>query len=271
MYAINTQLMNREQIGSDCHLLKFDCPEVADSAQPGQFVHIRLTAGFDPLLRRPFSVMRTNPAEGSFEVLMRTVGRGTRMLAQSRPGEEFHILGPLGHGFELPAHPGEVVLVAGGIGVAPLIFLATGLHQPDTYRYDRALFGAATGDELYCWLEFSGMCDEFTAVTEDDSTGETGLVTDLLPDQLQRGASCVCACGPLDMLAVVAEQCQAEAVDCFVSLEQWMGCGVGACLGCVIPTRLPGAQRYQRVCQDGPVFAASQIDWEAMRSGSGPG
>ena len=97
------------------------------------------------------------------------------------------------------------------------------------------------------------------------------MVTDFLPPQLARGAGCVYACGPAPLLAKVARQCAAEATPCFVSMEQTMGCGVGACLGCVIPTRAPGAGRYQRVCKDGPVFNATVIDWEAISRGCVPG
>ena len=271
MYARTTRLTHREQVGPNCHLLEFDCPKIADSAQPGQFVHLRLADTFDPLLRRPFSVMRTNTGQGSFEVLMQAVGRGTQMLAQSAPGSEFHIIGPLGNPF-VPSEPeGEAVLIAGGMGVAPLIFLATVLHHLENYRYVRGLFGAATDDDLCCWQEFALVCDEFTAITEDGSGGEPGMVTDYLPQQLEREAGCVYACGPVGMLAEVAAQCAERAVPCFVSLEQGMGCGVGVCLGCVIPTRASGAERYQRVCKDGPVFEATAIDWEAVGSGCTPG
>lgn len=271
MYAKSARLMHREQVGPDCHLLRFDCPEIADSARPGQFVHIRVSESLDPLLRRPFSVISTNPAAGSFEVLVRVVGRGSQMLAQAQADDEFGVMGPLGNAFELTGVDGEVVLVAGGVGVAPLIFLASALHEPDDHHYVRALFGAASEDDLCCWLEFSGTCDEFAAITEDGSVGERGLVTDLLPAQLERGAGCVCACGPAAMLAEVARQCQAAAVQCFVSMEQRMGCGVGACRGCVIPTLSSGAQRYQRVCTEGPVFDAGTVDWEAISRGCTPG
>jgi len=271
MYVQTTQLIQREQVGTGYHLLEFDCPQIVAAARPGQFVHIRVTAKWDPLLRRPFSVMSTNKDRGSFQVLMRTVGRGTQMLAEAQPGTKFDIMGPLGNGFMLPGPEGEVVLVAGGIGVAPLIFLATALRQPGSDRYVRGLFGARSADDLCCWLEFSGVCDEFTAVTEDDNAGEPGLVTDYLPPQLERGAGCVYACGPTPMLVEVAGQCQAAGIPCYVSMEQRMGCGVGACLGCVIPTHASGVQRYQRVCTEGPVFAAEVVDWEAIRYGSTPG
>jgi len=271
MYAQATQLIQREQVAPGYHLLEFDCPQVAAAAQPGQFVHIRVTGDWDPLLRRPFSVMGTNEAEGSFQVLLRTVGRGTQMLAEAQPGAAFNIMGPLGNGFTLPGPQGEAVLVAGGIGVAPLIFLATALHEPGNYRYVRGLFGARSEDDLCCGLEFSGVCDEFNAITEDSSTGEQGLVTDFLLPQLERGAGCVYACGPALMLAEVAGQCRDAGIPCYVSMEQKMGCGVGACLGCVIPTHASGTQRYQRVCKDGPVFDAEAVDWEAIRRGYTPG
>ena len=271
MHAQVTQLTHREQVGPHHHLLTFASPEIAAAARPGQFVHLRLSEGADTLLRRPFSVMSVNPTRASFQVLVRTVGRGTQMLAQSQPGNEYHIIGPLGNGFGVPGPDGEVVLVAGGVGVAPLIFLASALRAPNTYRYVRGLLGARSEEDLACWLEFSGLCDEFIVATEDGSAGEQGLITEFLPPQLERGAGCVYACGPSPMLAEVARQCQTRAVPCFVSMEQWMGCGVGACLGCVIPTLAPGADRYQRVCKDGPVFDASIIDWEAVGCGCVPG
>ena len=271
MYAQNTQLIRREQVGPGDHLLEFDCPQIAMVARPGQFVHIRVTSGWEPLLRRPFSVMGTNEAEGSFQVLMRTIGRGTQMLAEAQSGTEFDIMGPLGNGFALPGPEGEAILVAGGMGVAPLIFLATVLHEPDSYRYARGLFGARREDDLCCWLEFSGVCDEFSAVTEDGSAGEQGLVTDFLAPQLERGAGCVYACGPALMLAEVAQQCRDAEIPCYVSMEQGMGCGVGACLGCVIPICASDMQCYQRVCKDGPVFDAKIVDWEAIRRGCTPG
>jgi len=271
MYDQTTQLIRREQVAPGYHLLEFDCPQIAAAAQPGQFVHIRVTGEWDPLLRRPFSVMRINELRGSFQVLMRTVGRGTQMLAEARSGDEFDIMGPLGNGFALPGPEGEVVLVAGGIGVAPLIFLATALREPGSYRYVRGLFGARSADDLCCWLEFSGVCDEFNAITVVGNAGEQGLVTDLLPAQLERGVGCVYACGPALMLAEVTKQCQGAEIPCYVSMEQRMGCGVGACLGCVIPTRASGMQRYQRVCKDGPIFDAEVVDWEAIRYGCIPG
>lgn len=265
MLATQAELAHCEQVAPDHHLLTFVCPPIAEQAQPGQFVHLRVTDGLTPLLRRPFSVMLVNTSEGSLQLLIRTVGRGTRILAQSEPGAVFDLLGPLGQPFPLPDSAEQVLLVAGGVGVAPLIFVAARLKEQPAPCYVRGLFGAQTEDQLCCWLEFSTRCDEFATATEDGSAGRKGLVTDLLPQQFDRGdVDRVYTCGPVAMLAEVARQCQEQQVPCWVSLEQRMACGVGACLGCVIPTRCEGSKRYQRVCRDGPVFPAAQIDWEAM-------
>ena len=265
MLSIKAELAHREQLAPDHYLLKFICPPVAKQAQPGQFVSLRVTKGVDPLLRRPFSIMLANPAEGSFQLLVRTLGRGTKLLARTPLGTSLDLLGPVGQPFPLPDSAEQVLLVAGGLGVAPLIFLADKLKTRPIPCYVHALFGARTEEQLCGWLELSGRCDEFTAATEDGSAGETGLVTDLVPEKLaQGGVDQVYACGPVAMLAEAASQCVDRQIPCWVSLEQRMACGVGACLGCVIPTRAEGSQHYQRVCRDGPVFAASNIDWEAM-------
>lgn len=265
MVTTTAELAHREQVAPDHYLLKFLSPPIAEEAQPGQFVHLRVSNGVAPLLRRPFSVMLVNRSKGSFQLLVRAAGRGTQLLAQASPGTVFDLLGPAGQAFPLPDDSEQVLLVAGGGGVVPLVFLADTLKGRSTPCYVRGLFGVQTEDQLCCWLEFSTRCNEFTAVTEDGSTGETGLVTDLLAKQLDRGdVDRVYACGPLAMLATVARQCQQQQVPCWVSLEQRMACGVGACLGCVMPVHAEGYARYQRVCRDGPVFAAAQIDWEAI-------
>ncbi len=265
MLSTSAELAHREQVAPEHYLLTFDCPPIAEQAQPGQFVHLRVSEGLEPLLRRPFSIMNVNIPAGSLQLLFRVVGRGTQILAQAAPGTWFDLLGPLGQPFPVPATTQEVLLVAGGVGVAPLIFLAEALRELPAPCYVRGLFGARTEDDLACWLELSTRCDEFTAATEDGSAGQKGLVTDLLDEQFDRGGvERVYACGPVAMLAEVARQCERRQIACWVSLEQRMACGVGACLGCVIPVRGPGDTRYLRVCQDGPVFPAAQVDWEAM-------
>ena len=243
------------------HLLELTCPEIAGDARPGQFVHVRVTGANDPLLRRPFSIMLRDAGKGTIQLLMRTVGRGTEILANAAAGAVFDLIGPLGNGFPVPDDKCSLLLIAGGVGVAPLVFLADALQLAPRGHYVRGLLGAANEDALACWQEFAGRCEEFEAATEDGSAGVEGLVTDLIPAQLERGGvDAVYTCGPRAMMAKVAQICAEASVPCWVSLEQFMGCGVGACLGCVVPMR--GEPRYRRVCKDGPVFEAGEIAWE---------
>ena len=207
--------------------------------------------------------MLRDARRGRMEILVRSVGRGTEILAHLAPGNVLDIIGPLGNGFPLPEGELQPLLVAGGVGVAPLIFVADVLQMAPENHYVRGLFGAADEESLVCWQEFAGRCEEFQAATEDGSAGEQGLVTDLMAAQLDLGVvKAVYTCGPRPMMARVAELCAAAQVPCWASLEQFMGCGVGACLGCVIPTR--GEPRHQRVCKDGPVFDAQMVAWEEL-------
>ncbi|MGI5816468.1 MAG: dihydroorotate dehydrogenase electron transfer subunit [Armatimonadota bacterium] len=256
-------LIHREKVTEGHYLLTLNCPEIAQTAEPGQFVHLRVGDGTDPLLRRPLSIMLTQPDADEVQILVRTVGRGTGIIATHDEGVQYDLLGPLGTGWPMTGDAKEMMLVAGGIGVAPLIFLADSQRMIDPQPHVRAIFGGATQEALVCWTEFASRCDEFTAVTEDGSAGETGLVTDVLVPALQRRPAPVYACGPDGMLAAVARICEQAAVPCRVSMEQWMGCGVGACLGCAIPASGGG---YVRVCTEGPVFDATTIDWERLMS-----
>jgi dihydroorotate dehydrogenase electron transfer subunit len=263
MLSCQARITRREEVATGHHLLQLHCPEVAAAARPGQFVHVRVTGTYDPLLRRPISVMLADARVGDIELLVRTVGRGTDILAALPAGSFVDLMGPLGNGFELLHRGQEPLLVAGGVGVAPLIFLADVFQMAPGGHYVRGLLGAATQDALACWQEFAGRCEEFEAATEDGSAGEQGLVTDLLAPHLERGGiAAVYTCGPRPMMAKVAAICAQAKVPCWASLEQFMGCGIGACLGCVVPTYLE--PRHRRVCTDGPVFDASTIAWEEM-------
>ena len=254
---------HREQVTEGHHLIEVECPEIARDAVPGQFVHVRVSGTNDPLLRRPISIMLRDPHKGRLQLLVRTVGRGTELLAQAAPGNVLDILGPLGNGFSIPEGEMRPVLVAGGIGVAPLIFLADALQTAPEGHFVRGLYGAATEDALVCWTEFAARCELFEAATDDGSVGTRGFVTDLLADQLGLGAAdIVYTCGPRPMMAVVARMCADVGVPCYASLEQFMGCGIGACLGCVVPTH--GAPKNRRVCTDGPVFDATLIAWHEL-------
>ncbi|MGD9518871.1 MAG: dihydroorotate dehydrogenase electron transfer subunit [Armatimonadota bacterium] len=244
------------------YLLALKTKHAAAAAQPGQFIHVRVGPTHDPLLRRPLSVLRTDPGTGQLWVLVRVVGRGTRLLAEMEPGARLDIMGPLGRGWPEPPPQGDLILVAGGVGVAPLIFWAEVLQSSYPASHVLSIFGAAHEGELACWLELAARSDEFYVATEDGSAGEKGLAVDLLRVYLdQRRVGAVYACGPRGMLAAAARLCARASVPCYVAMEQWMGCGIGACLGCVVPAAGGG---YVRVCTDGPVFRADELDWEVL-------
>jgi dihydroorotate dehydrogenase electron transfer subunit len=265
MPRATAELQQREEAAPGHYLLQLECAEIAEAAQPGQFVHMRVSEGLEPLLRRPFSIMRAEPQEERLWLLVRVAGRGTELLGAHDEGTRYDLLGPLGRGWRLPEAGENVLLVAGGVGVAPLIFLADVLRTSELHAYVRALFGAATEEGLVCWTELASRCEEFITSTEDGSAGEEGLITQVLARELERGdAERVYACGPRAMLAEVARLCAECKLPGEVSMEQWMGCGVGACLGCVVPAA-GGEEEYVRVCTEGPVFATTEIAWDRMQ------
>lgn len=239
--------------------LRLRAPWLADSARPGQFVYVSCGDGWDPLLRRPFSLhrlRRTGAAspvrlgEGEAAVLFRLVGRGTDWLSERKTGDLVSVLGPLGHGFSLAATTRNLLLVAGGLGVAPLVMLAD-----EAVKRGLAVTLAAgyrTGLEVYP-AELLPEEVEYLVATEDGTRGRRGLVTELLAEPWQ-WADQVCACGPNPMLAAL-RGLPGNPVQ--VSLEEHMGCGLGVCYGCVVETR----HGLRRVCHDGPVFDLDEVVW----------
>ncbi|RKY65990.1 MAG: dihydroorotate dehydrogenase electron transfer subunit [Candidatus Latescibacterota bacterium] len=236
-------------MGPSAFLLRMRAPAVAREAEPGQFVLLRVSTTYDPLLRRPFSICRTVGDE--VEILYKVVGRGTSLLSEARPGDELEVMGPLGRGFMPPQ--GTPLLVAGGMGVAPLAFWAGKLrdmgHEPEV------LLGAATSGELFGrkLLEDAGARVE--VATEDGSEGFAGTVTELLGRVLEPSHH-VYACGPRGMLRKVVALTEEMEVPCQISVEEVMACGVGACMGCAVRAREGG---YLLVCRDGPVFDGRKL------------
>ncbi len=244
---------------------------ISGEARPGQFVMVRVAEGIEPLLARPFSVHLAAPDKGRLTLLYRVVGRGTELLSRRRPGESLTLWGPLGRGFEISAG-GEHILVAGGLGVAPLVFLYWTLvseQKKDAYRF---LVGVPRKTDLVGPAGLELMTDTARELAPDLKVSEdpadqdegfaVGLVTDHLAELLGDPSfkkPTVYACGPPGMLEAAAAICRDLRVPLQVSLEANMACGVGACLGCAVRT---ANGDYARVCREGPVFDARDIDWE---------
>ena len=230
-----------------------DAPEIAGAAVPGQFVHILLPGR---QLRRPISVCDADAETGVLRIVFEVRGGGTELLSQTPRGARLDLLGPLGRGFELPAGGGDpVLLVGGGIGVPPLLYLARQLGDGAV-----AALGFRSREAALLERDFARVCRSTHVATEDGSAGYHGYVTDCARALSFRA---VCACGPAPMLRAAEKLAQQRGVPCQLSLERRMACGVGACLGCAVRLRdADGHEGYGRVCKDGPVFRAEEIVWE---------
>jgi dihydroorotate dehydrogenase electron transfer subunit len=249
-------------LNANTWLMGIASPGVACSAVPGQFVMLRVRKGVDPLLRRPFSVCGV---QGDlFQILYRVVGRGTEILSREvRKGDRIPVLGPLGRGFRLPSERGTSLLVAGGIGIAPLLFLASAQGG----RPFRLMAGFGSGPEIIPVEEISSVPLDVDISTDDGSAGHAGLVTDLLEGWLRRESEekpFIYTCGPKPMLRKIASIAAGLGLRCQASLESAMACGLGACQGCAVKSAPGEGRPYYHVCKDGPVFDIHQMDWEAL-------
>ena len=255
------EVLERRRAGA-YQALTLVAPLIAGAARPGQFVH--LLAGEDRSfpLRRPFSIHRAGA--GTVEVVFDVVGAGTRVLSRLRPHDVVDVLGPLGRPFTAPGEPAGCLLVGGGYGTAPLLFLA-GELRARRCRVDFVI-GAATAARLLDAMEAKRLGHSLTVTTDDGSAGARGLVTDPLPGLLARtGAGRVYACGPMPMLAAVSRVAAAAGVPCQVAVEEQMACGTGICFSCVLPLRGPGGEtRMARSCLEGPVFDGTAIAWAEL-------
>lgn len=248
---ITVPLLRRESIGDSYHVLSFDVPN-GTLAQPGQFTMIRGGEWGDaPLLPRPMSYLSGGQTPS---MLVKVQGEGTLRMGRAEPGEPFALLGPLGKGWRAHDPAKRQVLVGGGVGIAPLLFLARELIAQGCKPV--LLYGGRTARDLPLAEDALELCEvEFS--TEDGSRGLRGRVTELLPRHLLVNTE-VYTCGPDRMMAAVAERCAAQQIACEVSLEAPMACGFGVCLGCAIPT--PGGG-YLYACTEGPCIDAQRIDW----------
>jgi dihydroorotate dehydrogenase electron transfer subunit len=249
-------------------------PGIAEQTRPGQFVAISIGgADSSMLLRRAFSiysVRNTGVYGGTVEFIFSVSGKGTAWLAKQRPYDPIDIVGPLGRPFSLPKDPANCVLVGGGYGSAPLFMLAEALRARGC-RIDIVL-GASTGDRLFGALDAKRMAATVAFTTDDGSYGETGRVSDVLPEVIDRvQADAVYACGPMPMLEAVQRVAGAAyggaGIPTQLAVEESMACGVGVCMTCVLPViGADGQTRMLRSCVDGPVFAGDRIRWDSLGS-----
>ena len=228
-------------------------PEIAREAEPGQFVHIK--CGHSRALRRPISISDVRGDE--LTIVFEVRGAGTRWLAGRGPGRRVDVLGPLGRGFS-NTFEGGVIVVGGGIGAAPMLMVARAAKAEG--RNVTAVLGFRSRANVILTEQYDEICDGLVTTTDDGSAGLRGNVAAPLDELVRTGNyGAVLACGPRPMLRAVAELCAIHKIRCEVSLEERMGCGVGACLVCACMTH--GGEKMSRVCKDGPVFDAREVVW----------
>lgn len=261
VHCRRVKLLFNEKVSEKHFRLGFDCEEIAREARPGQFLMVRLMEpSWEYLLSRPFSFCMVQGSR--IELLFEVVGKGTRRLSQAREGASLEILGPVGKGFDLSGEF-EAILVGGGMGIAPLPFLASELARMFRPEDIAVLLGAKTTAALCLEERFVSLGTTVRISTDDGSRGHKGPVTDLLAEELKSRRNrplTVYACGPKPMLKTVSRLAQNYGVASQVSVEERMACGVGACMSCACKVRdKDGTERFRTVCVDGPVFSGAEL------------
>ncbi len=247
-------IISNTEVMPGVYLTWLESPQIASSALPGQFVMVY--CGDETLLRRPLSIHQVNKTK--LALLFNVVGRGTRWLSRRKAGDKIDLFGPLGSGFSVSPASRNLLLAAGGIGIAPLAFLAQeAVKQKHTVKL---LMGAPTARQLYPRHLLPPEIELITA-TEDGTAGEKGMLTDILPN-LAGWADQIFACGPMSMYKAMATQSQLlpKTKPVQISLEMRMGCGLGVCYGCTVKTK----NGLKQVCKDGPVFNLEDILWDEL-------
>ncbi|MCU0241323.1 MAG: dihydroorotate dehydrogenase electron transfer subunit [Vicinamibacteria bacterium] len=261
-------LVLRQPIGEAYCLLTFRHAEVAHEARGGQFVMLKAGLSAEPPVRRPFSIMAVDPAAETFTIYMKTIGQQTRALALLSAGEIAQCVGPLGQPFRAPQPDVEALLIAGGYGIAPFHLFAQQLLREG--RRARVFFGGRSAADIALTAPFAQLSVPLCIATEDGSAGFHGRVTQAVEAHLAKAQSPVAlyACGPEGMLHAVAHLAEERRLPAQVSLDPWMGCGLGVCLACVVRIQTADDERprYRCACKDGPIFDAREIVWRNAQS-----
>ncbi len=264
------KIVKNTQIKTGHYLLSVKLPEAFITPVPGQFVMVREEGRSYPLLGRPFSVYSMDRRKGTVlvEILYKVVGKGTVFLSRLKKGDPLEIFGPYGRGFEIFPQSGKVVLICGGIGVAPIAFLASHLRRlVDTGKGELICYYGAKSTELLVGLEnIKGYCSSVFISTDDGSMGYNGFVTEMFVNDISSydpANTKIYACGHRPMLKRLSELIIGNHLSCQVLIEERMACGIGACLGCAVRTNdKEGKGTYLRACKDGPVFNIQDIAWD---------
>jgi dihydroorotate dehydrogenase electron transfer subunit len=249
-----------ERLTDDIYSITVESEYISSSALPGQFVNIKCNEGNDAFLRRPLSIGSTDAAEGTYTVFFKIIGAGTAILSEKKAGDTLDVIGPLGNGFDLDIKYGRIAVVGGGLGIFPLLHVL----EKSKAVVKRSYLGLRNYGLVVLEDEFRQNSLSLEITTDDGSYGMKGFVTDILKRDIKvEKFDIIYACGPVSMLKRTVQEAENAGICCQVSLEERMGCGFGACLGCAVKARSRyGGWEYKHVCVDGPVFSGSDIIFE---------
>jgi dihydroorotate dehydrogenase electron transfer subunit len=248
-------VLKNSRVSKDISLLEFSIPVFKENPHPGQFFMIQVNPEMDPFLRRPYSIF--DITKEGIKILVKIVGRGSKLIAEKKIGDTVEVLGPLGNGFKCDLHT-HYILIAGGIGVAPLWFLAKRLQENS--KEFSLIFGEKTATPLGEMVgeRFGGKVFHFT---DDGTRGIRSTVTGALPKFLKEHSlkePTLFGCGPKEMLKELIPFGEQNSIPVYISLEENMACGIGVCLGCSVQRK--GKKGFLTVCKDGPVFNGNEVD-----------
>lgn len=261
-YNLFAKLVDKVQLKDDVFKFSMEAKEIVKIANPGQFIEIKVNDQVEPFLRRPISIYNLDKKNGILEVIFQVKGKGTKILSEKQIGDLIDIIGPLGNGCFNYSKYNNLAIIGGGIGIFPLHQLAK-MAKEDGKNVNTYI-GFRNKDLVMLEEEYNKVSTDFCLATDDGSYGKNGFAINFLKEDLkEKKIDCIYACGPLPMLRAVKELAIKENIDCQVSLEEKMGCGIGVCLGCSVKISSSSADlpKYVGVCREGPVFDANYVDF----------
>lgn len=256
------ELIDKKEIIEGIYRFCVKADEIVEMAKPGNFIEIRVSDRTDPFLRRPISIYNVDKEKGILEFIFQIKGKGTEILSKKRVGEKIDIIGPLGFGtFNFDKYS-NIAIIGGGIGIFPLYELAKEAKEKN--KRVAAYLGFRNKELVMLEKEFNEVTDTLKICTDDGTYGEKGFAIDLLSKDMEmENYECIYACGPMPMLRAVKKYAEEKNINCQVSLEEKMGCGLGVCLGCAVKTAKSTKEEpeYFHVCKGGPVFNSKDVDF----------
>ncbi len=259
---LTEKIHKMEKLADSIYRMEIESEFISQSCVPGQFVNIKCSEGINALLRRPISICDVDRAKKLLTIVFQVKGIGTEYLSQKTAGMEVDLIAPLGKGFQLPDENQRIAVIGGGIGTFPLL----NLLKESKCKLKDAYLGFRNKSLVVLKEEFENSCNQLSISTDDGSFGNHGLVVSPLIERLQKGEQydLLFACGPMPMIKGVVDVANRFNIKCQISLEQRMGCGIGACLVCACKTKDGDNWDYSHVCKDGPVFWSDEVILEPV-------